>query len=180
MTAENRLQTPALAIDYERSLWLAQNIRASQGACWENAARGLARWKERPADLVYVRGIALWAMPFLHAWLQVGSTVVDPTLVLTLSEDQIREDVRYIAVDTCTAEQVQSLAAHRALHTLRVRTRDLRVPPFAETWQAAGATCLNRGENKQPIAGQVAGPLHHEREMTERISTSRAEEAHSR
>ena len=113
------------AAAYERSLWLARRIKAARGECWENAARGLARWRNAPADLLYVRGIAVWAMPFPHAWLQVGPTIVDPTLVLKLSEDELREEVGYFAVDTRTVVQVTPLVAQRALLTLHVQGRDL-------------------------------------------------------
>jgi hypothetical protein len=143
--AKVSLATPGIQIDCERSLWLARRIRATPGACWDNAARGLARWKDAPAGLLYVRGIAVWFMPFPHAWLQVGPTIVDPTLALTLSADELREDVCYLAVDTRTAEQITALVKQRALRILHVHEHDRRVPPFADAWQAAGALFLNRG-----------------------------------
>jgi hypothetical protein len=136
VTENETLPPGAGQLDIETSRRLARKVRAQPGCCWDNAARALARWTGAPANLVYVRGIVLWSMPFLHAWLQTGATIVDPTLVLVLTQDQLREDVRYFAVDTLPADQVKALVKRRALRGLQVHDRDLNAPPFDALWQA--------------------------------------------
>lgn len=102
-----------MKLNYRKSNDYADDVNAQIKECYNNSTKAYFAHFEEDKDLRYVEGhvwmpISQIKIPLEHGWLISGNEIIDPTLVLSTSEEKLA-DYEYESGRVFTREEMQAV-----------------------------------------------------------------------